>query len=158
MQQAVDIVPIVIQMNGGTHAAVAGPYDNALPLQGSADLLAAGMAACLLCASPRTIGVLCTTHGVAIASPGITSEQIFSRAQPSAASLVDAWGCPHPLADGTKIGRLTLAKVADIRQIDVLITDDGADRDELERIASLGVEVHIVSPRGSVVEVIGGSH
>jgi hypothetical protein len=40
----------------------------------------------------------------------------------------------------------------------VLITDDGADRNELERIAAQGVEVHIVSPRGSVVEVIGGTH
>jgi DeoR family transcriptional regulator of aga operon len=61
------------------------------------------------------------------------------------------------VADGTKIGRLTLAKVADIRQIDVLITDDSADRAELERIASLGVEVHIVNPSGSTAEVIGGS-
>lgn len=62
------------------------------------------------------------------------------------------------VADGTKIGRLTLAKVADIGQIDVLITDDSADRAELERIASQGVEVHIVNPSGSSVQVIGGSH
>jgi hypothetical protein len=70
------------------------------------------MANCLLCASPRSIGLLCTAHGVAIASPGITSEQIFSRVQPGAASLVDAWGCPHPLADGTKIGRDQRADMA----------------------------------------------
>ena len=63
------------------------------------------MAPCLLCSSPRSIGLLCTAHGVAIASPGITSEQIFSRVQHGAASLVDAWGCTHALADGTKIGR-----------------------------------------------------
>jgi DeoR family transcriptional regulator of aga operon len=62
------------------------------------------------------------------------------------------------VADGTKIGRLTLAKVADIRQIDVLITDDSADRAELERIASLGVEVHIVNPRDHSAEVFGGDH
>jgi pSer/pThr/pTyr-binding forkhead associated (FHA) protein len=49
--------------------------------------------------------MLCTAHGVAIASPGITSEQIFSRVQTSAASLVDAWGCAHAIADGSKIGR-----------------------------------------------------
>ena len=61
------------------------------------------------------------------------------------------------VADGSKIGRLTLAKVADIRQIDVLITDDGADRAELERIAGLGVEVHIVKPGGGSAEVIGGT-
>ena len=63
------------------------------------------MVACLLCSSPRSIGVLCTSHGVAIASPGITSEQIFSRAQNAVASLVDAWGCAHALVDGSRIGR-----------------------------------------------------
>jgi pSer/pThr/pTyr-binding forkhead associated (FHA) protein len=63
------------------------------------------MLSCLLCASPRSIGVLCTSHGVAIASPGITSEQIFSRVQGGNASFVDAWGCAHPIADGAKIGR-----------------------------------------------------
>src|SRR4051812_5581345 len=63
------------------------------------------MISCLLCSSPRTIGVLCTSHGVAIASPGITSEQVFSRVATPAASLVDAWGCAHGIADGTKIGR-----------------------------------------------------
>jgi DeoR family transcriptional regulator of aga operon len=62
------------------------------------------------------------------------------------------------VADGTKIGRLTLAKVADIRQIDVLITDDSADRAELERIASLGVEVHVVNSRNASAEVFGGDH
>jgi pSer/pThr/pTyr-binding forkhead associated (FHA) protein len=51
------------------------------------------------------IGVLCTSHGVAIASPGITSEQIFSRVQTAAASLIDAWGCAHGFADGSRVGR-----------------------------------------------------
>jgi hypothetical protein len=63
------------------------------------------MVPCLLCSSPRSIGVLCTSHGVAIAAPGITSEQIFSRVQTSAAALVDAWGCAHGIADGSRIGR-----------------------------------------------------
>ena len=63
------------------------------------------MVTCLLCTSPRTIGVLCTTHGVAIAAPGITSEQIFSRIQNGPAALVDAWGCAHALSDGARIGR-----------------------------------------------------
>jgi pSer/pThr/pTyr-binding forkhead associated (FHA) protein len=70
------------------------------------------MANCLLCSSPRSIGLLCTAHGVAIASPGITSEQIFSRVPAGAASLVDAWGCAHALADGTKIGRDPRADLA----------------------------------------------
>src|SRR5678815_939508 len=63
------------------------------------------MIPCLLCSSPRSIGVLCTSHGVAIAAPGITSEQIFSRAQTASASLIDAWGCAHAIADGSRIGR-----------------------------------------------------
>ena len=53
------------------------------------------MVSCLLCSSPRSIGVLCTSHGVAIAAPGITSEQIFSRAQNPTGVLIDAWGCAH---------------------------------------------------------------
>jgi pSer/pThr/pTyr-binding forkhead associated (FHA) protein len=63
------------------------------------------MVPCLLCSSPRSIGVLCTSHGVAIASPGITSEQIFSRVQTSSAALIDAWGCAHGITDGARIGR-----------------------------------------------------
>ncbi|MBV8763253.1 MAG: FHA domain-containing protein [Deltaproteobacteria bacterium] len=63
------------------------------------------MVACLLCSSPRSIGALCTAHGVAIASPGITSEQVFSRVQNATAALVDAWGVAHGVVDGSKIGR-----------------------------------------------------
>ena len=63
------------------------------------------MVSCLLCSSPRSIGVLCTSHGVAIASPGITSEQIFSRVPNPVASLIDAWGVAHAIADGSRIGR-----------------------------------------------------
>ncbi len=63
------------------------------------------MIACVLCSSPRSIGVLCTAHGVAIASPGITSEQIFSRVQNPTAALIDAWGVAHGIVDGAKVGR-----------------------------------------------------
>jgi len=63
------------------------------------------MVPCLLCSSPRSIGVLCTAHGVAIAARGVTSEQIFSRVNEPTASFVDAWGCPHGVIDGTRIGR-----------------------------------------------------
>jgi DeoR family transcriptional regulator, aga operon transcriptional repressor len=48
------------------------------------------------------------------------------------------------VADGSKIGRIALAKVADIQQVDLLITDDRADSDELDRIRALGVEVRVV--------------
>lgn len=63
------------------------------------------MVACLLCSNPRAIGVLCTSHGVAIATPGITSEQLVSHVATPTAALVDAWGCSHGVADGAKIGR-----------------------------------------------------
>jgi DeoR family transcriptional regulator of aga operon len=49
------------------------------------------------------------------------------------------------VTDGSKVGRIALAKVADIQQIDLLITDDSADPAELERIAALGIEVQVVT-------------
>jgi DeoR family transcriptional regulator of aga operon len=49
------------------------------------------------------------------------------------------------VADGSKIGKIALAKVADIQQIDLLITDDSADPAELERISALGIEVKVVT-------------
>src|SRR4029079_10218481 len=63
------------------------------------------MVSCLLCSSPRSIGVLCTSHGVAIAPPGITSEQIFSRVPNPLASLIDAGGGGRAISDGSRIGR-----------------------------------------------------
>ncbi|MGM7774570.1 DeoR/GlpR family DNA-binding transcription regulator [Arthrobacter sp. KNU-44] len=48
------------------------------------------------------------------------------------------------VADGTKIGRITLAPVADLSQIDDLVTDSSADPAHLERIAHAGVTVHVV--------------
>lgn len=48
------------------------------------------------------------------------------------------------VADGSKVGRITLAKVAELSEIDLLVTDDSADRAELDRIAEAGVEIHVV--------------
>ncbi|CAN5344620.1 hypothetical protein BH11ACT1_BH11ACT1_25090 [soil metagenome] len=48
------------------------------------------------------------------------------------------------VADGSKVGRVTLAKMADLGEIHTLVTDDTADPDELERIAARGVDVHVV--------------
>ena len=42
------------------------------------------------------------------------------------------------------MGRLTLAKMADLGEIHVLVTDSTADSAELERIAAAGVEIHVV--------------
>lgn len=46
--------------------------------------------------------------------------------------------------DSSKIGIPTLAKMADISEIDVLVTDSGAPAEELERLRDAGVEVHVV--------------
>lgn len=48
------------------------------------------------------------------------------------------------VADGSKVGRVTLAKMADLSQVHVLVTDTTADPDELARIVAGGVEVLIV--------------
>ncbi|MCP2621401.1 DeoR/GlpR family DNA-binding transcription regulator [Mycolicibacterium smegmatis] len=46
--------------------------------------------------------------------------------------------------DGSKIGKVTLAKMVPLDQIDHLVTDSTADRAELDRITAAGVQVHVV--------------
>jgi DeoR family transcriptional regulator of aga operon len=48
------------------------------------------------------------------------------------------------VADGSKIGRLALAQVATIDQVDLLVTDASADPDALAEIRAAGVEVRVV--------------
>ncbi|MBH0008571.1 DeoR/GlpR family DNA-binding transcription regulator [Salinibacterium sp. SWN1162] len=48
------------------------------------------------------------------------------------------------VADGSKIGRLALARVTEISSVHTLITDATADPEELARMRAAGVEVHIV--------------
>lgn len=47
------------------------------------------------------------------------------------------------VADGSKIGRVTLAKVAEASAIHDLITDDSANPTELARLSALGVNIQI---------------
>lgn len=57
---------------------------------------------------------------------------------------------PHiiAVADGSKIGRVTLARLAEVRDIDLLVTDDTADPVEIEAIKAQGVHVKMVqAPR-----------
>jgi DeoR family transcriptional regulator of aga operon len=51
------------------------------------------------------------------------------------------------VADGSKVGRVTFAKMADTSEIDLLVTDTTADHDELERLRDAGVTIHLVEPR-----------
>lgn len=48
------------------------------------------------------------------------------------------------VADGSKVGRVTLAKMADLGEIHLLVTDATANQEALERIAAAGVEIHVV--------------
>jgi DeoR family transcriptional regulator, aga operon transcriptional repressor len=48
------------------------------------------------------------------------------------------------LADATKIGRVALAQVCEMGEVDLLITDDRADKTEIAAIRSLGCEVTLV--------------
>lgn len=47
------------------------------------------------------------------------------------------------VADGSKVGRVTLASVATIERVHDLVTDSSADADELEAIRETGVRIHI---------------
>jgi DeoR family transcriptional regulator of aga operon len=46
--------------------------------------------------------------------------------------------------DGSKIGKVTLARMTALNQLDHLVTDSTADARQLERIADHGVRVHVV--------------
>lgn len=46
--------------------------------------------------------------------------------------------------DGSKIGKVTLAKMVALNEIDHLVTDATAARPQLEQIAAAGVQVHVV--------------
>ena len=45
------------------------------------------------------------------------------------------------VADGSKVGRVTLAQMASLDQVDMFVTDSSADPGELARIRAAGVEV-----------------
>ena len=48
------------------------------------------------------------------------------------------------VADGSKVGVVTFAKMADLGEINDLVTDTSADPDALARIAATGIAVHVV--------------
>ena len=49
------------------------------------------------------------------------------------------------LADSSKLGKVALRKVATVDALTAVITDDGADEHELERLEAAGVTV-LVAP------------
>jgi DeoR family transcriptional regulator, aga operon transcriptional repressor len=53
------------------------------------------------------------------------------------------------VADGSKLGRAALAPVAELGQIDLLVTDDGADPDAVAELRAAGLDVQIAPGRRS---------
>ncbi|MFE2036071.1 hypothetical protein ACFXBB_22990 [Streptomyces scopuliridis] len=47
------------------------------------------------------------------------------------------------MADSTKIGKRGFTQIAPISAVNVLVTDSGADKDELARLQDAGIEVVI---------------
>lgn len=52
------------------------------------------------------------------------------------------------VSDGSKVGRVTMARMADLSAVDDLVTDSTADPAELASIRRAGVTVHVVPDRG----------
>ncbi|MET0318726.1 MAG: alkaline phosphatase, partial [Rhodococcus fascians] len=50
--------------------------------------------------------------------------------------------------DGSKIGKVTLAKMVPPSQIHHLVTDSTANHEQLDRISATGVRVHVVEVDG----------
>jgi DeoR/GlpR family transcriptional regulator of sugar metabolism len=48
------------------------------------------------------------------------------------------------VADSTKVGRHGFTSIAPVESIDVLVTDTGADPDEVANLRARGVEVRLV--------------
>ncbi len=85
-----------------------------------------------------------TSEGVT--DPNLLEIQVKRAMAESAARVV-------LLMDSTKFGVRSLAKIFDIRDFDVLITDADAPAGMLEAIRTLEVDVHLVGVRGREGEV-----
>ncbi|WBU36760.1 DeoR/GlpR family DNA-binding transcription regulator [Homoserinibacter sp. YIM 151385] len=48
------------------------------------------------------------------------------------------------VADGSKLGRLALAQVASLEQVDLLVTDSSAEPEQLERLREAGLSITVV--------------
>jgi len=66
------------------------------------------------------------------------------------------------VADSSKIGAVTFARVAGLDEVDLLITDTGAPADELEALRASGLEIRLAepdpaapSPRSTMPDLLG---
>lgn len=82
------------------------------------------------------------TDGISARGGATTHNEIEARTNHAMVAQADR---VVVVADGSKIGRAALAKVADLDEIDVLVTDSSADADELAAISAAGVDVQVVA-------------
>ena len=82
--------------------------------------------------------------GISVAGGATTHDEVEVRTNHA---MVEHAQRVMVVADGSKVGRVTLARMAEPSQIDLLITDTTADPDELQRLRDEGVTVHLVEPR-----------
>ena len=92
-----------------------------------------------------------------ISGNGLTAERGLSTPSPLVAAADRALGAAAQqivvLADNTKIGLETMCQTVPLHQISTLITDDGADVDQVARIREAGVEVRVAEVRGRLGNV-----
>lgn len=88
-----------------------------------------------------------------ISGNGMTGERGLSTPSPLVAAADKALAASAVqvvvLADHTKIGHETMCQTTELAGISVLITDDGADADELDAIRAAGVEVLVATVSGA---------
>jgi len=64
--------------------------------------------------------------------------------------LIEASQSVVVVADHTKLGVVALAKIAPLSNVDVLVTDEGADAEILREIELAGVRVIVAASSGAV--------
>ena len=81
------------------------------------------------------------TDGISVRGGATTHDEIEARTNHAMVAHAER---VVVVADGSKVGRVTLAQMADLSEVDVLVTDSSADPTALEAIRAAGVEVHVV--------------
>jgi DeoR family transcriptional regulator, aga operon transcriptional repressor len=80
------------------------------------------------------------TDGISVAGGATTHDETEARTNHA---MVTHAQRVIVVAHGSKVGRVTLARMAELNEINTLVTDRTADPEELARIADQGVEVCI---------------
>jgi len=79
-------------------------------------------------------------NGVAVTA-GLTTPTLEEAA--TKVRMIGAARVAVVLADSSKLGAVTFARVAGLDEVDLIITDDGAPSQELERLRAAGAEVRL---------------